>query len=148
ADPIAARDIYAGYFILAGRTGDAHGRSPFEIPPPSKGWAEALHGFGWLRDLAAADTALSRANAQALVEDWLNVAARRSFAAAVVVHDPRVAARRLISWLSHSPIILENADRAFYRRFARSLVGQTAPLERAVASGLKGEARLAAAIAL
>ena len=35
ADPIAARDIYAGYFILAGRTGDAHGRSPFEIPPPS-----------------------------------------------------------------------------------------------------------------
>lgn len=148
ADPIAARDIYAGYFILAGRTGDAHGRSPFEIPPPSKGWAEALHGFGWLRDLAAADTALSRANAQALVDDWLNVGARRSFAAAAVAHDPRIVARRLTSWLSHSPIILENADRAFYRRFTRSLVSQAAPLERAIASGLKGEARLAVAIAL
>jgi uncharacterized heparinase superfamily protein len=149
ADPIAARDIYAGYFILAGRTGDAHGHSPFEIPPPSRGWAEALHGFGWLRDLAAADTALSRANAQALVEDWLNIAARKGFAAgAATVHDPRVAARRIVAWLSHSPIILENADRAFYRRFARNLVGQAAPLERALTGGLKGESRLAAAIAL
>ncbi len=149
ADPIAARDIYAGIFTLAGRTGDAHGRSPFEIPPPSRGWAEALHGFGWLRDLAAADTALSRANAQALVEDWLNLNARKGFAAeAAIVHEPRVVARRLMSWLSHSPIILENADRAFYRRFARSLGGQAAPLERALARGAKGEARLTAAIAL
>ncbi|HLH49563.1 MAG TPA: heparinase II/III family protein [Roseiarcus sp.] len=149
ADPIAARDIYAGIFALAGRTGVAHGRSPFEIPPPSRGWAEALHGFGWLRDLAAADTALSRANAQALIEDWLNVGARKGFAVEpAIINDPRVAARRLMSWLSHSPVILENADRAFYRRFARSVGGQAAPIERALAGGLKGEARLLAAIAL
>ncbi|HEV3042722.1 MAG TPA: heparinase II/III family protein [Roseiarcus sp.] len=149
ADPIAARDIYAGYFVLAGRTANAHGRSPFEMPPPSPAWGEALHGFGWLRDLAAADTALSRANAQALVEDWLNVIQRsgRSIDASIV-HDPRVVARRLLSWLSHSPMILENADRAFYRRFARSLGAQAAPLERALAGGLTGEARLTAAIAL
>ena len=149
ADPIAARDIYAGIFALAGRTGDAHGRSPFEIPPPSGAWAEALHGFGWLRDLAAADTALSRANAQALVDDWLNVAARKDFAVEPdIVSDPRVVARRLMSWLSHSPVILENADRSFYRRFARSIGRQAAPIERALAGGLKGEARLTAAIAL
>ncbi len=54
----------------------------------------------------------------------------------------------MMAWLSHSPIILENADRAFYRRFTRSLVGQAAPVERALTGGLKGEARLAAAIAL
>ena len=148
ADPIAARDIYAGYFAFAGRSADAHGRSPFEIPPPSPGWAEALHGFGWLRDLAAANTALSRANAQALVEDWLNVAARGSRADFSIAHEPRVAARRLLSWLSNSPMILENADRAFYRRFTRSLGAQAAPLERALASSLRGEARLTAAIAL
>src|SRR5579862_8162028 len=75
-DPIAAEDIYAGYFALAGRAVNVHGLSPFEAPAPSPAWAEALHGFGWLRHLHAADTALSRANARALVEDWLNASAR------------------------------------------------------------------------
>src|ERR1700722_18459375 len=149
ADPISARDIYAGYFAFAGRTVDAHGRSPFEIQPPSPGWAEALHGFGWLRDLAAANTSLSRANAQALVEDWLTVAVRGSGAGYFSIgHEPRVVARRLLSWLSNSPMILENADRAFYRRFMRTLGAQAAPLERALAASLKGDARLTAAIAL
>jgi uncharacterized heparinase superfamily protein len=149
ADPIAARDIYAGVYSFAGRTADTHGRSPFEIPPPSQGWAEALHGFGWLRDLAAANTALSRANAQALVEDWLNLAGRGGRAIDLTIaRQPRVVARRLLSWLSNSPMILENADRVFYRRFTHSLAAQAAPLERAFAQGLSGEARLTAAIAL
>jgi uncharacterized heparinase superfamily protein len=149
ADPIAARDIYAGVFVFAGRTVDCHGLSPFELPPPSQGWAEALHGFGWLRDLAAANTVLSRSNAQALVEDWLNVTGRRSRAADLVAaYQPRVIARRLLSWLSNSPMILENVDRNAYRRFARSLGAQATMLEQALAYGLKGEARLTAAIAL
>jgi uncharacterized heparinase superfamily protein len=149
ADPIAARDVYAGYFVLAGKTANSHGRSPFEIAAPSRAWAEALHGFGWLRDLSAADTPLSRANARALVEDWLNVGARGGGESnPSIVHDPKVVARRLLSWLSHSPMILENADRAFYRRFTRSLGAQAAPLDRALASSLTGETRLTAAIAL
>ena len=149
ADPIAARDIYAGVFAFAGRTADSHGLSPFELPAPSQNWAEALHGFGWLRDLAAANTGLSRANAQALVEDWLNVTARRSRTADLAAaYEPRVIARRLLSWLSNSPMILESADRNAYRRFARSIGAQAFMLERALAYGLTGEARLTAAIAL
>ncbi|HLW91196.1 MAG TPA: heparinase II/III family protein [Roseiarcus sp.] len=148
ADPIAAEDIYAGYFALAGRAVNVHGASPFETPAPSRAWAEALHGFGWLRHLRAADTALSRANARALVEDWLNVDARSGAFDRSIAHDPRVASRRLLSWLSHSPMILENADRVFYRRFARAIAAHAPPLERALAGRLKGGPRLEAAIAL
>ncbi len=37
----------------------------------SAAWARALAGFGWLRHLRAADTAVARANARALVDDFL-----------------------------------------------------------------------------
>jgi uncharacterized heparinase superfamily protein len=147
ADPIAAEHIYAGYFSLAGKMVNTHGYSPFAIPAPSAAWGEAVHGFGWLRHLRAAGTALARANAHALVEDWLNLDARGSLDREAA-WPPRVAARRLISWLSQSPIILENADHAFYRRFLRAIEAHAATLERALAGGLEADARLTAIVAL
>jgi uncharacterized heparinase superfamily protein len=148
ADPIAAEHIYAGHFSLAGKIVSTHGHSPFSVVAPSLGWSEALHGFGWLRHLRAADTALSRANAHALVEDWLNLDARGAKTMdRHVARDPRVASRRLISWLSQSPIILENADHVFYRRFVRAIEAHAAALERALGEGLEADARLTAIIA-
>jgi uncharacterized heparinase superfamily protein len=148
SDPIAADHIYAGHFSLAGKAASTHGYSPFAIAAPSLAWSEALHGFGWLRHLRAADTALSRANARALVEDWLNLDARGKSMQRHVARDPRIVARRLISWLSHSPIVLANADHAFYRRFLGAIEAHGAALERALAEGLDGDARLTAILAL
>jgi uncharacterized heparinase superfamily protein len=149
ADPIAAEHIYAGHFSLAGKAVSTHGHSPFVVAAPSRAWSEALHGFGWLRHLRAADTALSRANAHALVEDWLNLSARDPKTMdRQAARDPAVVARRLISWMSQSPIILENADHAFYRRFVRAIEKHAAALERALAGGLQADARLTAIIAL
>jgi uncharacterized heparinase superfamily protein len=148
ADPIAAEHIYAGYFSLAGKVATTHGHSPFAISAPSAAWSEALHGFGWLRHLRAAGTALSRANAHALVEDWLNLNGRGGAMDRRVARAPRVVARRLISWLSQSPIILENADHLFYRRFVRAIEADAATLERALAGGLEADARLTAIVAL
>ena len=62
SDPTVAADIYAGYFVFDGKAVNTQGRSPFGLLPPNQAWAEALAGFGWLRHLRAADTALSRAN--------------------------------------------------------------------------------------
>jgi uncharacterized heparinase superfamily protein len=148
ADPIAAEDIYAGHFSLAGKAASTHGHSPFTILASSLAWSQALHGFGWLRHLRAADTALSRANARALVEEWLNLEARGRFADVEVANNPSVVARRLISWLSQSPIILESAEHRFYRRFVRAVEAHAAALEHALAGQLEGEARLTAIIAL
>lgn len=145
ADPTLAADIYAGYFAFGGKIINTHGRSPFELEPPSVAWARALAGFSWLRHLRAADTALARANARVLVDDFLAFADRPRRGPS---WEPFVIARRLLAWLSQSPIILDGADHLFYRRFMRGIGRARDALQGALAGGLDGEARLVAAIAL
>lgn len=145
ADPTLAADVYAGYFAFGGKIVNAHGRSPFELEPVSAGWARALAGFGWLRHLRAAETAVARANARVLVDDFLSLMGKPSHTPA---WEPEVAARRALSFLSQSPVILEGADRNFYRRFTKGLGRTQVFLERELAGGLDGEARLLAAIAI
>ncbi len=145
SDPTLAADIYAGYFAFGGKIVNAHGRSPFELEPRSEAWARALASFSWLRHLRAADTAIAKANARALVEDFLAAFGKPSRSPA---WEPRTAARRLLSWLSQSPIILHGADRAFYRRFMKAIGRTQLFLERKMGEGLAGEQRLIVAIAL
>jgi len=145
-DATIASEIYSGYFALAGKVVNLRGVSPFDAVAPSVNWARALASFGWLRHLRAADTALARANARALVSDFLNRSEKPDHSSA---WEARVAVRRTLSFLSQSPIILENADRAFYRRFMRALMRLQHFLERQVAIGrIDGEERLFAAIGL
>lgn len=144
ADPTRAEDIYAGYFAFGGRIVNTQGLSPFDIHPPSPAWEQALAGFGWLRHLRAADTALARANARALVDDFLTGRGRPPPA---VDRDAATIARRMLSWLSQSPIVLEGADARFYRRFMRGLARDAARLQQAL-PGATGVARLTGAVAL
>lgn len=144
SDPTIAEDIYAGYFAFAGRIVNSHGRSPFDIDPPTANWARGLYGFAWLRHLRSADTVLARANARALVDDY--IAAESSLDA--LAREPAVAARRLISMLSQSPVILDGADRAFYRRFIRHLALTQARLHRQLDGGAAGATRLQIVLAL
>jgi uncharacterized heparinase superfamily protein len=138
ADPMTAAEIYAGYYAFAGRTLRTHGESPFDAEPPSEAWAEALHGFAWLRHMRAADTAIARANARALVDDFIAKRRDRS----EIARRPAVAARRRISFLSHSPLLLEGADHAFYERFLRHVSRLTDRLSLALAGAVEGVARL------
>lgn len=144
ADPTVAADIYGGHFAFAGRVVETRGRSPFQIAPPTAAWAETLNGFIWLRHLKAADTAIARANARALVDEFLSQGADRAGTAA----RPGVAARRLISFLTQSPLVLDGADHASYRRFMRALARGATQLTRALSAGLRGDDRLLAAVAL
>jgi uncharacterized heparinase superfamily protein len=145
SDPTLAADIYAGYFAFGGKIVNAHGRSPFELEPRSEAWARALSSFSWLRHLRAADTAIAKANARALVEDFLVASGKPSQSPA---WETRTAARRLLAWLSQSPIILYGADRAFYRRFMKGIGRTEQFLERKLYQGVTGEDRLTVAIAL
>lgn len=144
SDPTTAGDIYAGYYAFAGRTLRTHGESPFDSEPPSEAWAEALHGFGWLRHMHAADTAIARANARALVDDFITRKRERS----EIARRPAVAARRLISFLSHSPLLLEGADHVFYERFLRHVSRLADRLNLALAGAVEGSARLNCLIAV
>jgi uncharacterized heparinase superfamily protein len=143
ADPTVAGDVYSGHFAFAGRIVSTGGHSPFEIEPPSRGWAIGLYGLGWLRHLRAADTALARAQARALVDDFLTL--DQPFP---VAWETPVLARRIISLISQSPLLLDGAELAFYQRFLRSLDRHIVRLKRRLASEPPGLARLQGAVAL
>lgn len=141
SDATIANDIYSGYFVFGGRAVATGGRSPFTVEPPSDVWSEILYGFGWLRHLRAADTALARANARALVDEYLRVqpppAARRAV----------VCARRAMAFLSQSPLILDRADHAFYHKLMRALGRDIRVLARAMNDHPKPQTRLVCAVA-
>ncbi len=146
ADPTTAADISAGYFAFGGRIVNAHGRSPFALGADvDDAWSRQLAGFGWLRHLRAADSTLARGRGRVLVADFMAAAPRPT---ATPAWDAPVAARRVLAWLSQSPIILDGADRGFYGRFMQALAIHRAYLERCLAGGLGGEDRLLVALAL
>src|SRR5687767_1353655 len=77
ADATRATEIYAGRFVFAGKVVICDARSPFEVAPPSEDWAVSLLGFGWLRHLRAAESGITRANARALVDEWITLNSAR-----------------------------------------------------------------------
>src|SRR5215211_2960409 len=144
ADPTIATDIYSGFFAFAGRAITTSGRSPFAFTPPSRAWGEALYGFGWLRHLRAAGTALAQANARSLVDEFVTSRLGDKRLAC----SPEITARRLMSLISQSPLILEGADHAFYQRFLRIIGQHVRNLEREIRAGALPYQQLMAAIAL
>jgi uncharacterized heparinase superfamily protein len=144
ADGTRASEIYAGRFAFAGKVVVSDGRSPFQIAPPSDEWAAALLGFGWLRHLRAAESGITRANARALVDEWIAVQGAWDKTG----WKPEIMARRITSWLSQAPLILHDADGQFYRRFLRSLVRQVRYLRHTAMEARDGAPRMQALVAL
>ncbi len=144
ADATVASEIYSGRFAFAGKVVVSDGRPIFEMMPPSDEWAAHLLGFGWLRHLRAAESGIARANARALVDEW--IALQGSWHP--VAWRPDVVSRRIISWLSQAPLVLQDADVRFYRRFLRSLIRQIRYLRHTAGDAHRGVARMQAAVAL
>ncbi|MGY3531479.1 MULTISPECIES: heparinase II/III family protein [Bradyrhizobium] len=143
ADATRAAEIYAGRFVFAGKIVTCHGRSIFDLEPPSEDWEAALLGFGWLRHLRAADTALTRANARSLVDDWISNQARKR----PLERRADVRARRVISLLSQAPLVLGDTDGKFYRKYLRGLAREIRYLRHSTLDN-DGVPRLQALIAL
>jgi uncharacterized heparinase superfamily protein len=144
ADATRAAEIYAGRFVFAGKIVTCHGRSIFDLEPPSEDWEVALLGFGWLRHLRAADTALTRANARSLVDDWMSNPAKKR----PVGRRADVMARRVISLLSQAPLVLSDTDSKFYRRYLRGLSRDIRHLRYAMLDMPDGVPRLQVVMAL
>jgi uncharacterized heparinase superfamily protein len=143
-DATRASEIYAGRFAFAGKVVICDARSPFEGTPPSEDWAVALHGFGWLRHLRSAESAITRANARALIDEWITLNSAHD----PIAWRPEVVARRVVSWLTQAPLVLDESDVRFYRRFLRSLTRQVRHLRHSVADARDGVPRFQVVIAL
>src|SRR3990172_9212478 len=144
ADPSFATELYNGHFGLPGRLAELGAQSPFEIEPPSDGWARELYGFGWLRHLRAAGSELSREQAKALVGDFV----RQHRATGGVAWQPEVVGRRVISWLSNSVIVLDSSEPKAYESFLRGLTAQLRYLSASYRDTPDGVPRLVTLMAL
>jgi uncharacterized heparinase superfamily protein len=144
ADATRATEIYSGRFAFAGKVVICDGRSIFQMEPPSDEWCATLLGFGWLRHLRAAESAITRANARVLVDEWINLQGSWH----PIGWRPDVLSRRIISWLSQATLVLQDADAKFYRRFVRSLVRQIRYLRHTAGDARRGVASMQAVIAL
>ncbi|MFV2092436.1 MAG: heparinase II/III family protein, partial [Hyphomicrobiales bacterium] len=148
ADPTIANDIYRGRLSLSGSVAEITAVSPFMLPPPSRPWQEELLSFSWLRHLHAAGDAISRVHARALISDWIMLQKTRQKSEQKIDWQPHILARRIISWLAHSPLYLENAEPEFYRVVMRSLGRQLRFLARNARGADDGLPRLTAYIAM
>ncbi len=144
ADPSFWREIQLGQFGLAGSIAFLKGRSPFDLVPPTPAWERELHGFGWLRNLAAAADDEARQTARRLAAEW----AIRFCAGAGLGAEPAVTARRLISWISHAALLLDGTDTATYETITSSLGRQLALLSSSWRDAPESYPRLLALIAL
>ncbi|MCX8999513.1 heparinase II/III family protein [Rhizobiaceae bacterium BDR2-2] len=144
-DSFVSEEIQVGRFLLAGRALVTDGASPFSLELPSRNFAIKLHSFAWLRHFRAERTDAACAAARNVVLEWMAVHGRRIVG---IAWEPDVIAMRIIAWLSHSPVVLQGAEAAFYRRFMKSLTYQIAYLEKIGPALEEGEVRLRVRIAL
>jgi len=144
ADPSFATEVYNGHFGLAGKLAEMGAESPFEIRPPSASWARELYGFGWLRHLRAADSELSREQAKTIVRDFIRLKSQIH----PLAWQPEIVARRVISWLSNSVLILDAGEPETYESFLKALTAQLRYLSAGYRDAPDGVPRLLSLMAL
>jgi uncharacterized heparinase superfamily protein len=144
ADPSLWHEIEFGQFGLAGTIAHIDDRSPFDIVPPSPAWERALHGFGWLRHLAAVDSGDARSMARQLAVEW----SLRHGSGSGLAWEPAVSGRRIISWLSQAHVLLDGGDQESYDTLTESLGRQLVRLSSSWRDAPDGQPRLVALTAL
>lgn len=144
ADPSFWFELENGHFGLASEIADLKGASPFRITPPSAAWARELHGFGWLRHMAAAENDDATNMARQLVMEWI----KTTRTARGVAFEPTVTGRRLISWIAQANMLLEGADAKTYTTIMSSVGEQVIALNASWRNAPQGVPRMVSLIAL
>jgi uncharacterized heparinase superfamily protein len=144
ADPSFWTEVAHGHFGLASQIADLKGASAFRITPPSLAWERELHGFGWLRHLAATEEEEAATVARELVLEWISL----KKISHGVAYEPDVIARRLISWISQANVILEDLDAGAYTQIMSSIGQQIGALRMTWRNAPDGVPRMICLIAL
>ena len=134
------RQLCAGNFVFAGHLVQDADSSIWAIDPPDAGFAEEIHGFVWLDDLAAAGDADARKKAQ----DWLGGWILRYGRGRGPGWTPKLTGRRLIRWINHAIFLLRGREGGPDDPFFRSLAQQTIFLGRRWQSSRPGLPRFEA----
>ncbi len=115
------KQLIAGNLLFAGHLVEAGDRSIWQLEPPDEAFAEALHGFRWLDDLAAVGDSAARRKAQEWTFDWITLFGGGRGPG----WTPDLTGRRLIRWINHAIFLLQGQEPEASENFFRSLGQQT-----------------------
>jgi len=108
-DRVAGMALRAGHFLILGVKTPIAQMNFAPAAPLTPPVERAVHGFCWLRDLAAcAPREQCTSTAEAILAAWLAANQRAGKGAAWNVDH---AGRRLLNWLIHAPLILSGRDK-------------------------------------
>jgi uncharacterized heparinase superfamily protein len=125
SDGDAVREMMAGRYLLASKLVETGGTSPFGLKIDHPDWLWNLNSFSWLRHFRDVRDAGERRFARTLVLDWIardGQFTRDSWA-------PALCAQRVLNWLRHLTLLLEDANPEQARTIQRSLGTQIQSLK-------------------
>ncbi len=115
------KQIVAGNLLFAGSLVELRDGLIWDAPPPTSGFAEALHGFRWLDDLAALGDSAAQTRAQDWVFGWIETFGRGTGPG----WTPDLTGRRVIRWINHAVFLLSGKGSDLSDAYFRSLGQQT-----------------------
>ncbi len=111
-------------------------------PDFSSAFADYLHGFGWLRDLASVTTSAQGAVvAELLMALWLDAHADR---VGGIAWAPAQWGRRVLAWCAHSSLILSSGDLVYRSKVLHTLARGARHLDGSADKAPPGAGRIAA----
>lgn len=129
-DRVAGMALRAGHFLINGVKApivDVDYESSSRLAPP---FERVIHGFAWLRDLAAAGQREQCVDtAERIARLWLDANPKPGKCAAWQVEH---AANRLMAWLVHAPLVLSGQDEKLRPRMVAAIDGTARWLDREV----------------
>ncbi|TCL01285.1 putative heparinase superfamily protein [Shimia isoporae] len=134
------KQLVAGNFLFAGHLLTAQNTSMWSLDAPDEVFAQELHGFAWLDDLAAVGDAPARDRGQDWVWGWIAEYGRGRGPG----WTPDLTGRRLIRWISHALFLLRARSPEQSEDFYKSLAQQTIFLSRRWRTSLPGLPRFEA----
>lgn len=104
SDVGSAQEMFSGRYLLASIAVETNGVSPFSVRPPSQQWLDELNSFHWLRHFRDSDDPNKHTFVQSLALDWIG----RNGVKQAKHWTPTIVSRRILSWLRHYRLLIEN----------------------------------------
>lgn len=114
------KQLVAGQFVVGGVVVEKPDTAIWDVPFADADVQMQTHGFGWLDDLAAMGSLKAQAKAQGWAFDWLARYGQGRGAG----WQPSIVGRRLIRWINHAPLLLQDRPEADRAAFMASLSAQ------------------------
>lgn len=140
-DPMAGKALRAGHFLFRGLKLPT-ARLDFANLPVPPAFADYIHSFSWLRDLASAGTRADVAPiAEALQRRWLEA---HDETIAEPAWRPDNAGWRILFWLAYAPALLSTDDHVHRSRVLNAIARTARHLDRTADSVRPGVPQLVA----